>query len=175
MNNIQIHPSAEVDPSAEIGQGTRIWHQSQVMPNSKVGTNCNIGKCVYIDSGVKIGDRVKIQNGVSVYRGVQVEDDCFLGPHMVFTNDLNPRAFNDNFTVTPTLIKKGASIGANATLICGIIIGEYSMIGAGSVVTKDVPAYSLVVGNPAKEIGKVCKCGLRINDLEPTKCTKCNQ
>ena len=178
MTKIQIHESAEVHPSSQIGEGTRIWHQAQVMQNAEIGNNCNLGKSVFIDETVIIGNRVKIQNGVSVFRGVTVEDDCFLGPHMVFTNDLTPRSFNHDFEITKTHLKRGASVGANATLVCGITLGEYSMVGAGSVVTKDLPPYALVIGNPGRVVGQVCKCGKRINppssvDDFPPKCGQC--
>lgn len=172
-----IHKTADVDDSAEIGANTKIWHQSQVMPNATIGENCNLGKSVYVDFGVSIGSRVKIQNGVSVYRGVTIEDDCFLGPHMVFTNDLSPRSFTSEFVIIPTLLKRGCSVGANATIICGVTLGEYSMVGAGSVVTKDVDPYGLVVGNPARQIGFVCKCGKRVykhvKGIVPPVCTTC--
>lgn len=175
--SVFIHPSAEVSKDAVIGSGTKIWHQAQVMPSATIGKNCILGKSVFVDSTVSIGDGVKIQNGVSVYRGVTVESDCFLGPHMVFTNDMTPRSFVHDFKITKTHIKQGASVGANATLICGITLGEYSMVGAGSVVVKDVPPYTLVVGNPAKPIGLVCKCGKRANERKdpktPPVCESC--
>ncbi|WP_179192998.1 acyltransferase [Thermococcus litoralis] len=154
-----VHPTAVVEDGAEIGEGTRIWHFAHVRKGAKIGKNCNIGKDVYIDVGVEIGNNVKIQNGVSVYHGVKVEDDVFLGPHMTFTNDLYPRAFNEDWELVPTLVKKGASIGAHATIVCGVTIGEYAMIGAGAVVTKDVPPFGLVFGNPARLKGFVCYCG----------------
>lgn len=157
-----IHPTAEVSPDAVIGAGTKIWHQSQVMPGARIGAHCKLGKSVYVDLSVRIGDRVKIQNGISVYKGVTVEDDVLLGPHMVFTNDLYPRAFNDTYEILPTLVKKGASVGANATIVCGVILGNYCMVGAGAVVTADVPDYALVVGNPGRVIGYVCECGKRL-------------
>ncbi|HEY1170932.1 MAG TPA: DapH/DapD/GlmU-related protein [Verrucomicrobiae bacterium] len=157
-----VHPTAEVATSAVIGTGTKIWHQSQIMGGARIGDNCKLGKSVYVDSGVQIGSNVKIQNGISVYKGVTVEDDVLLGPHMVFTNDLYPRAFNDSYEILPTLVKKGASVGANATIVCGVTLGNYCMVGAGSVVTTDVPDYALVVGNPARVIGYVCACGKRL-------------
>lgn len=178
MSKIKVHDTAEVHPSSQIGEGTQIWHQVQVMQNTEIGHNCNLGKSVFIDATVKIGNRVKIQNGVSVFKGVTVEDDCFLGPHMVFTNDLTPRSFNHDFKITKTHLKKGASVGANATLVCGVTLGEYCMVGAGSVVTKDVAPYELVLGNPARVVGQVCKCGKRANlsisvsDFPP-KCVQC--
>ena len=153
------HPTAIVEEGAEIGEGTKIWHFVHVRRGAKIGKNCNIGKDVYIDVNVVIGDNVKIQNGVSVYRGVVLEDEVFVGPHVVFTNDLYPRSFSRNWEIVPTRVKKGASIGANATIVCGITIGEYAMIGAGSVVTKNVPRHGLVYGNPARLRGFVCFCG----------------
>lgn len=160
MTKVTIDPTAVVDAGAIIGEGTHIWHFCHVMPTAQIGEHCNLGQNVFIDSHVIIGNGVKIQNNVSVYNGVTIGDDVFLGPSVVFTNVINPRSFierKDEFK--PTLIKKGASIGANATIICGVTIGEYAMIGAGSVVTKDVPAYALLVGNPGKQVGTVTKEG----------------
>jgi len=163
--DVHIEESAVVSEKAVIGEGTRIWHFAQVRENASVGRNCNIGKGVYIDFDVKIGDNVKIQNLVSVYHGVIIEDDVFVGPHAVFTNDMYPRAFSgDSWKVYPTVVEKGASIGANATIICGNTIGEYAMVGAGSVVTGDVPPHALVVGNPARIIHAVCRCGQPLDD-----------
>lgn len=157
-----VHPTAEVAADAVIGAGTKIWHQSQVMSGARIGEHCKLGKSVYVDLGVQIGNRVKIQNGISIYKGVIVEDDVLLGPHMVFTNDLYPRAFNDSYEILSTLVKKGASIGANATIVCGVTMGNYCMVGAGAVVTADVPDYALVIGNPARVVGYVCACGKRL-------------
>ena len=171
--SIFIHDKANVSQNAIIGEGTKVWINSQIRENSRIGENCIISKDTYIDENVSIGDRVKIQNGVSVYNGVTIEDDVLVGPNAVFTNDLFPRAFNTDWKITKTVIKKGASIGANSTIICGVTIGEYAVIGAGSVVTKDVASYSLVVGNPAKHIGYVCKCGNRLT--ENYKCIKCGE
>ena len=174
-----VHETAEISKGAKIGKNTKIWHQSQVREEAEIGENCIISKCVYIDFGVKIGNNVKIQNGVSVYHGVIIEDEVFLGPHMTFTNDLYPRAFNSNWKCVNTLVKRGASIGANATIICGIIIGEYAMVGSGAVVTKNVPAYGLVFGNPAKLKGFVCKCGKKKKKIKEVanevfmECTVC--
>jgi acetyltransferase-like isoleucine patch superfamily enzyme len=165
-DNIFIHPSAHVSAGAKIDEGTKIWINSQVREGAVIGKNCIISKDTYIDTGVIIGDNVKIQNGVSVYNGVIIEDSVFVGPNAVFTNDLIPRAENANWQITHTLVKKGCSIGANATIICGNTLGEYSMVGAGSVVTRDVPPYALVLGNPARVAGYVCKCGQRMaNDM----------
>ncbi len=160
-----MHPTAIVEENVKIGRGTRIWHFVHVRCGAKIGENCNIGKGVYIDKDVEIGNNVKIQNFVSVYRGVKIEDDVFIGPHATFTNDLYPRSFNDDWELIPTLVKRGASIGANATIVCGIVIGEYAMIGAGAVVTKDVPPYGLVYGNPARLRGFVCYCGRRLREI----------
>jgi len=179
MSDYFVHETAEISKGAIIGKNTKIWHQSQVREGAKIGENCIISKCVYIDFDVKIGNNVKIQNGVSVYHGVEVEDDVFLGPHMTFTNDLYPRAFNTNWELVNTLVKKGASIGANATIVCGTTIGEYAMIGSGAVVTKNVPAYGLVLGNPARLTGFVCKCGRKAIKISEEKdrvlmeCTVC--
>ncbi len=159
-----IHPTAEVSPDARIGEGTKIWNQAQVREKASIGKNCILSKNVYIDTCVVIGDGVKIQNNVNVYHGVTIEDDVFLGPSMTFTNDMYPRAFNQNWEITETLVKKGASIGAGAVIRCGIMIGEYAMVGAGAVVTKDVPPHTLVLGNPAKDAGKVCICGYRLDE-----------
>lgn len=161
---IFIHPTAIVDEGASIGDSTKIWHFSHVMTKAIIGKHCNIGQNVYIDKNVVIGNGVKIQNNVSVYKGVIVEDDCFLGPSVVFTNVLNPRSFierKDEFK--QTVIRKGATIGANATIVCGVEIGQYAMIGAGTVVIKNIQPYALVVGNPGKHIGWVSKAGNRLN------------
>jgi UDP-2-acetamido-3-amino-2,3-dideoxy-glucuronate N-acetyltransferase len=161
--NKLIHPSAIIDDGAEIGKETRIWHFTHLMTHSKVGERCSIGQNVFIDNNVVIGDGVKIQNNVSVYNGVIVEDDVFLGPSMVFTNVINPRSFIERKNeFKKTVIRKGATIGANATIICGIEIGEYALIGAGSVVTKDVRPFALIYGNPAVQHGWVSRAGNRL-------------
>lgn len=170
QKGVFIHPTADVSSQAEIDENTKIWNNAQVREKAKIGKNCIISKNAYIDTGVTIGNNVKIQNNVNVYNGVTIEDDVFCGPSMTFTNDLYPRAFNQDWEITKTLVKKGASIGANATIVCGVVIGEYSLIGSGSVVTKDVEPYSLVVGNPARKIAEVCKCGRKLVD---DKCSKC--
>ncbi|MEW5958651.1 MAG: acyltransferase, partial [Chloroflexota bacterium] len=186
-DNITIHPSAEVSSEAKIGPGTKIWHQVQVRGGAKIGANCILSKGVYIDAGVTIGNNVKVQNYVSIYHGVTLEDGVFCGPHCVFTNDKAPRAINKDgslktgadWVVSPTVVGKGASIGANATIVCGIKIGQWAMIGAGSVVTRDVPDYGLVWGNPARLRGFVCPCGnglkaSRANDeYMETVCPEC--
>lgn len=162
--NVFIHPSAEVHSRAIIGDGTKIWINVQVRENAQIGKNCIISKDVYIDFDVKIGDECKIQNSVSVYNGVMIEDKVFVGPNVSFTNDKIPRAFNKEWKVTPTIVKQGASIGANATIICGITIGEFAMVAAGAVVTKNVAPFALVAGNPAKQIATVDESGNRIRE-----------
>ncbi len=173
MSEVFIHPTAEVADSAKIGNGTKIWNQAQVRNDAVIGDNCIISKNVYIDEHVRIGNRVKIQNNVNVYHGVTVEDDVFLGPSMTFTNDMYPRAFSVDWKITNTLVKKGASIGANATIRCGVIIGEFATIGSGCVVTKDVKPHALMVGNPAKQIGWVCNCGYKLD--EEGICSSCGE
>jgi acetyltransferase-like isoleucine patch superfamily enzyme len=167
---IRIHPTAEVSSEAQIGDGTSIWHQAQIREKVVIGNNCIIGKGVYIDAEVSLGNNVKVQNYSSVYSGVTVEDGVFIGPHVCFTNDLRPRAIDpegtlkspDDWTLTPTHIKYGAALGANSTILCGVTIGRWAMVGAGSVVTRDVPGYGLVWGNPARLHGFVCPCGKRM-------------
>lgn len=160
MSNYQAHPTAIIDEDAEIGKGTKIWHFSHIMSGAVIGENCNIGQNVVISPKVSLGSNVKVQNNVSVYTGVTCEDDVFLGPGCVFTNVLNPRSFiSRKNEFQSTFVKRGASIGANATILCGITIGEYAMIGAGTVVTKDVPPFALVVGNPGRPVGAVDKEG----------------
>lgn len=181
MSDVFIHPLAVIDEGAKIGDGTRIWHFAHVRGSAAIGKRCNIGKDVYIDANVVIGNNVKIQNGVSIYNGVTIEDDVFCGPHMTFTNDLYPRAFSETWEIVKTRVKRGASIGANATIVCNITLGEYCMVGSGAVVTHDVPAHGLVVGNPARIVGFVCKCGLplskevsRSDKSIIMQCSKCN-
>lgn len=157
------HPTAIIGDQVEIGEGTKIWHFSHIMAGAKIGKNCTIGQNVFISSGAILGDNIKVQNNVSIYDGVILEDDVFCGPSMVFTNVYNPRSFiSRRKEFRKTLVKKGATIGANATIICGNVIGEYAFIGAGSVVTKDVPDYALVYGNPGKVKGWVCQCAEEI-------------
>lgn len=166
-----IHASATIEDDVVIGEGTSIWHLVHIRRGARIGKECIIGRGVFIDEGVPIGDRTKIQNYVSVYHGVTVEDGVFIGPHAVFTNDKLPRAINadgtlksdDDWVVVPTLVRTGASIGANSVLVCGITVGRWAMIGSGSVVTHDVPDYGLVVGNPARLIGYVLADGTRTN------------
>lgn len=158
-----IHESSFVDEGAEIGDQTKIWHFSHIMSGSKIGMECNIGQNVVVSPEVVIGNNVKIQNNVSVYTGVIIEDDVFLGPSMVFTNVINPRSHvsrKDEYRTT--LVKQGATIGANATIVCGITLGKYCFIGAGSVVTRDVPDYAVFYGNPARFHGWICQCGINL-------------
>lgn len=161
-----LHPTANVSPDATIGEGSKIWINVQVREQAKIGKNCILSKDVYIDETVCVGDNCKIQNSVSIYKGVTIGKDVFVGPNASFTNDKVPRAFNANWKVTPTNIKKGASIGANATIVCGVVIGEYAMVAAGSVVTKDVQPYALVVGNPARQVATIDKIGNIVNRFD---------
>ena len=161
--NYFVHESSYIDEPCQIGKGTKIWHFSHIMKNSTIGENCNIGQNVVISSDVQLGNNVKIQNNVSVYTGVVCEDDVFLGPSMVFTNVINPRSgVIRKEEYMKTVVKKGASIGANATIVCGNDIGKYAFIGAGAIVTKDVPDYALMVGNPSKNIGWMSEFGERL-------------
>lgn len=177
-NNYFAHPSAVIDQGAKIGAGSKIWHFCHIMSGSEIGENCNIGQNVVISSEVKLGKNVKVQNNVSIYTGVTCEDDVFLGPSMVFTNVNNPRsAVIRKNQYLKTNVGKGASIGANATIICGHNIGEYAFIGAGAVVTKDIPAFALVIGNPAKQTGWMSEYGhkLRFNANGLAICPESNQ
>lgn len=161
-STVFIHPSANVAAKSQIGEGTKVWINVQIRENASIGDNCILSKDVYVDHGVSIGHRCKIQNSVSVYHGVSIGDDVFVGPNVAFTNDRVPRAFNPDWKITPTRIATGASIGANSTIVCGVTIGEYAMVAAGSVVTRDVPPYTLVMGNPARPAGKIDKMGNRV-------------
>jgi UDP-2-acetamido-3-amino-2,3-dideoxy-glucuronate N-acetyltransferase len=163
MSNYFVHESSYIDDGCEIGEGTRIWHFSHVMSGARIGQRCNIGQNVVISPQVTIGNNVKIQNNVSVYTGVILEDDVFCGPSMVFTNVVNPRSHvsrKDEYR--QTLVRRGASLGANSTIVCGYSIGRYAFIGAGAVVTRDVPDYALVVGNPGRIVGWMCECGVKL-------------
>lgn len=173
-----VHETAVVDQPCEIGAGVKIWHFSHIMANCKLGENCNIGQNVVVSPEVILGKNVKVQNNVSIYTGVICEDDVFLGPSMVFTNVINPRSgVNRRGQYSKTIVKKGASIGANATIVCGHDIGEYAFIGAGAVVTKEVPAYALVVGNPAKQMGWMSEFGHRLefNSQNIAVCSESHQ
>lgn len=179
MTDYFVHESSYVDEGAQIGADTKIWHFCHVMPRAKIGERCNIGQNVLISSDVTIGNNVKIQNNVSLYTGVIIEDDVFLGPSMVFTNVINPRSHvsrKDEYKTT--LVRKGASIGANATIVCGITLGGYCFVGAGAVVTKDIPDYALVYGSPARVHGWICQCGEQLKfveqaGIETAKCRGC--
>lgn len=181
MPDYFVHESTYIDDGAEIGAGTKIWHFCHVMPRARIGAGCNIGQNVLVSPDVMIGNNVKIQNNVSLYTGVIVEDDVFLGPSMVFTNVINPRSHisrKDEYKTT--LVRRGASIGANATIVCGVTLGYYSFVGAGSVVTRDVPDYALVLGSPARIRGWMCQCGeqLAFTDedvVEKAVCQSCGE
>jgi acetyltransferase-like isoleucine patch superfamily enzyme len=160
--NALIHPSATIEEDVVIGRGTRVWHNAHIRRGARIGEDCTISKDVYVDAGVSIGSRVKIQNGVSVYQGVTLEDDAFVGPHAAFTNDEAPRAFSEEWKVVPTLVRRGASIGANATIVCGVTLGPFSMVGAGSTVTNDVVPHGLVIGSPARLVAYLCRRGHRM-------------
>lgn len=161
--NITIHPSALISEQFSVGGGTSVWQNCIIMDGAVIGENCSLGANVFVESGAVIGNRVKIKNNIAIYSGVVCEDDVFLGPNCVFTNVINPRSFiSRKSEFQPTVVKKGASIGANATIICGTTIGSYALVGAGAVVTKDVSPYTIVTGNPARFQGYVCKCGVTL-------------
>ena len=181
MTDYFVHGSSCIDEGAQIGARTKIWHFCHVMPGARIGERCNIGQNVFVAADVRIGDNVKIQNNVSLYTGVVVEDDVFLGPSMVFTNVINPRSHvNRKDEYKTTLVQRGASIGANATILCGITLGRYCFVGAGAVVTRNIPDYALVYGSPARVKGWMCQCGLELNfvmdkDTEIATCKTCGQ
>jgi UDP-2-acetamido-3-amino-2,3-dideoxy-glucuronate N-acetyltransferase len=184
-----IHPTAEISAQAQIGAGTRIWAQAQVREYAIIGDRCNIGKGVYVDTHVRIGSNVKIQNNVSLFEGVTVEDGVFIGPHVCFTNDMFPRAINldgtlknaEDWEITPTLVGYGASLGAGTVVRCGVTIGRFALVGAGSVVTRDVAPHALVVGNPARPRGYVCECAYQLERVREVDgrlmgyCPRCNR
>ena len=179
-----IHPTAEVSPQATLGPNTRVWHQAQVRERARLGANCIVGKGAYVDFDVLIGSNVKIQNGVFVYHGVTIEDGVFLGPGVILTNDKIPRAINPDGTLkgdadwefSTTLIKQGASIGAGSVILPGITVGEFSLVGAGAVVTRDVPSHGMVYGNPARLRGYVCKCGQQLPSSKGVqRCEYCGE
>jgi len=183
--NVRVHPTAEVSPDAVIGPGSSIWNQAQVRERARIGADCVIGKNVYVDTDVVIGNRVKVQNNVSLFHGVMVEDGVFIGPHVCFTNDRVPRAVtpdgsiktDDDWEVSPTLVRHGAALGANSTILPGITIGPWAMVGSGSVVTRDVDAHELVAGNPARRLGSACPCGQPLRDADGERfrgrCPRC--
>jgi acetyltransferase-like isoleucine patch superfamily enzyme len=163
-----INELAIVEEGARLGPGTSVWRHSHVRPDAVVGADCLLGKNVYVDDGAVLGDRVTVQNNVSVYKGVTLEDDVFVGPSAVFTNDLYPRSRNRDWVLVPTLVRRGASICANATLVCGVTVGEWAVVAAGAVVTKDVEPHEIVAGNPARRLGWACRCGrVASRDHEP--------
>lgn len=157
-----IHETAEIEPGATVGRGTHVWRRAHIRTGATIGHGCNIGANVFVDRNVRIGDRVKVQNNVSVYEGVELDDECFVGPAAVFTNDRNPRATGD-WDLAATYVRRGASVGANATIVCGVTLGEHSLIAAGAVVTKSVLPHQLVQGNPARHAGWVCACGVVVS------------
>ncbi len=175
MSDYFVHESSYVDEGARIGRGTKIWHFCHVMPGAEIGERCNLGQNVVVMPGTRIGNNVKIQNNVSIYEGVILEDDVFCGPSCVFTNVLNPRSHvSRKNEYRQTLVKRGATIGANATIVCGITLGEYAFVGAGAVVTADVPPYALMVGVPARRVGWMCRCGERLHlDGGRSRCGRC--
>ncbi len=171
-----IHPTAVVEEGARIGSGTSVWHHAHVRERAVIGDGCNLGKNVYVDAGVVVGDRVKVQNNVSIYAGVELGDDVFVGPSAVFTNDRVPRAAG-TWQVSTTTVRRGASIGANATLVAGIEVGEWAMVGAGAVVVRSVGSHEVVVGNPAHRLGWVCRCGevrVRVGEGSVIECHACD-
>jgi UDP-2-acetamido-3-amino-2,3-dideoxy-glucuronate N-acetyltransferase len=185
--DVRIHPTAEVSPEAVIGPGASIWNQAQVRERARIGVGCVIGKNVYVDFDVVIGDNVKVQNNVSLFHGVTVEDGVFIGPHVCFTNDRLPRAIHrdgslktdDDWEVSPILVRHGAALGANSTILPGVTIGRWGMVGSGSVVTRDVADYELVAGNPARRLGSACPCGQPLRDRDGAPfhgpCPRCGQ
>jgi UDP-2-acetamido-3-amino-2,3-dideoxy-glucuronate N-acetyltransferase len=167
MADYFVHQSSYVDDGAKIGKGTKIWHFSHVMPGAVIGDRCNLGQNVVVMPGVRLGNNVKVQNNVSIYEGVVLEDDVFCGPSCVFTNVVNPRSHvSRKSEYQPTIVRRGATIGANATIVCGVTLGEYSFIGAGAVVRSDVPPFALMVGVPARRVGWMCRCGVRLHPRE---------
>ncbi|MFQ6064312.1 MAG: acyltransferase [Candidatus Bathyarchaeia archaeon] len=181
MNKAYVHPTAIVDKAAKIGEGTKIWHFVHIREEAEIGRECVLGHSVYVGKGAKIGNRVKLENRATIYQGVEIKDNVFVGPHVTFTNDPYPRSYSPSWKIIPTLVKKGASIGAGTVVVCGTTIGEHAMVGAGSVVTKDIPPRALAYGNPAKIRGFVCKCGRRLMKMEERqktilmKCPSCNE
>jgi acetyltransferase-like isoleucine patch superfamily enzyme len=174
-----VHGTAIVERGVVLGSGARVWHHCHLRAGARVGANTNLGKNVYVDEGAVVGDNCKVQNNVSVYRGVIIEDEVFVGPSAVFTNDLSPRASADDWVLSPTLVRRGATIGANATIVCGVEIGSSAFVAAGAVVTRDVLAHELVAGNPASRLGWVCECGTTLEKtngpLTQPVCSKCGR
>ncbi len=176
MSSFFLHPTAVIDPGAEIGDGSRVWHFVHVSTDARIGARCSLGQNVFVGRGVRLGDGVKVQNNVSIYEGVEIDDDVFLGPSVVFTNVVNPRAFLERKSeYRRTRVGRGASIGANATLVCGHDVGEYAFVGAGAVITHDVPPFGLVVGNPGRRVGWVCRCAVRLPEGPLPACPACGE
>ena len=174
MSDVFVHESSYVDAGAVIGKGTKVWHFCHILPGAVIGERCSFGQNVVVMNGVRIGNNVKVQNNVSLYEGVELEDDVFCGPSMVFTNVLNPRSHvSRKHEYQKTLVRRGTSIGANATIVCGVTLGEYSFIGAGAVVARDVLPYALMVGVPARRVGWMCQCGERLPDAGSGTCADC--
>lgn len=177
-SHVRSHDTAVIEDGASIGRGTTIWHHAHIRSGSQVGANCMLGKNVYVDDGAVIGDGCRIQNNVSVYAGVELETEVFVGPSVVFTNDRVPRAASSEWNVVPTLVRHGASLGANSTIVCGVTIGSYATVAAGAVVTRDVEDHWLVAGNPARQVGWVCMCGNVISrgpERPSAGCPACGQ
>lgn len=169
MTNVYVDPTAIIDNGVSLGSGTKIWHFVHVMKDAKIGKDCVLADYVYVGRGVKIGNAVKLENRATVYEGVTIEDKVFVGPHVTFTNDLIPRSFNTDWKILQTLVKEGSSIGAGTVIVCGSTIGEYSLVGAGSVVTKNIPPHALAYGNPARIRGFVCRCARKLETEEKKK------
>ena len=172
-----VHESSYVDDGATIGAQSKVWHFCHVMPGAVIGSRCSLGQNVVVMNAVRVGDNVKVQNNVSIYEGVELEDDVFCGPSMVFTNVMNPRSHvSRKHEYRPTLVRRGASIGANATVVCGSTLGEYAFVGAGAVVTRDIADFALVVGNPARQTGWMCACGIKLQlDGDHASCAACSR
>ena len=166
MNKVYVHPTVVIDKTAILGDGTKVWHFAHVRENAEIGRGCVLGYSVYVGKGVKIGNGVKLENRATIYAGVKIEDKVFVGPHVTFTNDPYPRSFSTDWKIVETLVREGASIGVGAVVVCGVTIGKYAMIGAGSVVTKDTPPHAIVYGNPAEVRGFACKCGRKLKEKE---------
>lgn len=181
MNRVYVDSTAIVDKNVNLGNQTKVWHFVHIMENCQIGNKCIIADYVHIGRNVKIGNEVKIENRVTIYEGVTIEDKVFVGPHVTFTNDLYPRSFNKDWKILPTTVKEGSSIGAGSIIICGVTIGKFALIGAGSLVTKNIPNYALAYGNPAKVRGFVCKCGIKLEKTKKTahnvymNCPNCNE
>lgn len=169
VSNVYVDSTAVIDEGVKLGNGTKIWHFVHIMKNAIIGKNCIIADYVYVGRAVKIGNNVKIENRATIYEGVTIDDDAFVGPHVVFTNDLYPRSTNSDWKISPTSVKKGASLGAGSVIVCGVTIGENALIGAGSVVTKNVPPHSLTYGNPARVRGFICRCGKKFEIIKKTE------